>query len=221
MRRSTAGFIGCRAVSSFEISALARFLPRLPSWQAPQRSRRHRYWKSRVSAGNAVEPSIERFVQVLAGGRGPDRRAHHDEHRNSHQGKLVEPRPEGLGDDMKRYQTPGRSQGRQRDGAEAEGHRDARQQHQQRDDENGGAFEAGLTGHLRGLLAHSRGERLSRLVFRDAERRRAPRHQGRATRPGIAGPQDRVRSASRDRESRAARARRCWTASLRVIASYQ
>ena len=37
------------------------------------------------TAGHAIEPAVERLVEVLAGGRRADRRAHHDEHGYRHQ----------------------------------------------------------------------------------------------------------------------------------------
>jgi hypothetical protein len=88
------------------------------------------------AARHAIEPAVERLVQILAGRRGTDRRAHHHEHRDGDQGKFIEARPEGFGNHMDGVETLKQHQKRQRDGAEAEGHRNSRQQHQQRNDED-------------------------------------------------------------------------------------
>ena len=42
------------------------------------------------AAGHAVEPAVERVIEILAGGRGADRRAHHHEHRNRDQREIVQ-----------------------------------------------------------------------------------------------------------------------------------
>src|SRR5258706_490734 len=42
------------------------------------------------TARHAIEPAVERFVEVLAGGRGADRRAHHHEHGNRYEGEVVQ-----------------------------------------------------------------------------------------------------------------------------------
>ena len=55
-------------------------------------------------ARHAVEPAVERFVEVLARGRGADRRAHHHEHRDRHQREVVQARIERLGDDVQRVE---------------------------------------------------------------------------------------------------------------------
>ena len=91
-------------------------------------------------ARQAVEPAVERFVEVLAGGRGTDRRAHHHEHRDGDQRELVETGIEGLGDDMHAVEALEDQQENNGDRAEPEGDRHTRQQHQQRQHQDDGAF---------------------------------------------------------------------------------
>ena len=87
-------------------------------------------------AGQPVEPAVERLVEVLAGGRGADRRAHHHEHRDGDQREIVETGPERLGHDVHAVEALEDQQEDDRDRAEPEGDRNAGQQHQQRDDED-------------------------------------------------------------------------------------
>ncbi len=55
-------------------------------------------------ARQAVEPAVERLVEILAGRRGADRRAHHHEHRDRDEREFVEAGPEGLGNDVQRIE---------------------------------------------------------------------------------------------------------------------
>ena len=156
-------------------------------------------------AGQPVEPAVERLVEILAGRRGADRRAHHHEHRDRDQGEFVEAGIEGLGDDLHAVEALEDQQKDDRDRAEAEGHRHARQQHQQGDDEDDGA--------LRGR-AHAPSVASFRSRSIASERRRRGRHQaeqfGDVLQDQKAEP-DRHR---RYREPTAARARPCPSASL-------
>ena len=88
------------------------------------------------TAGQAVEPAVERLVEVLAGGRRADRGAHHYEHRNRDEGEIVETGIEGLGDDAHAVETLEYQKKDDRDRAQTESHRYARQQHPQRHDQN-------------------------------------------------------------------------------------
>ena len=103
-------------------------------------------------AGQPVEPAVERLVQVLAGGRRADRRAHHHEHRDRDQREVVQPRPEGLGDDVQRVEALEDDEEGDAIRAEPEGHRDARDEHQQRDDEDDRACMPGLMALSEGFL---------------------------------------------------------------------
>ena len=88
------------------------------------------------SARHAVKPAVERLVEILAGRRRADRRAHHHEHRDRDQREFVEAGPERLGDDVHAVEALEQQQKDDRNRTEAERHRNARQQHQQRRDEN-------------------------------------------------------------------------------------
>ena len=115
-------------------------------------------------AGQAVEPAVKRLVEVLAGRRGADRRAHHHEHRDRDQRELVEPGPERLGDHVQGVEALEDRQEDERDRAEPERDRNAGEQDEQRDDEDdralGGrahdfsprAFAGAGTGHVLGSL---------------------------------------------------------------------
>ena len=161
------------------------------------------------AAGQTVEPAVERFIEILAGRRGADRRAHHHEHRDRHQRELVEPGPEGLGDDVHAVEALEHQEEDDRDRAEAERDRNTRQQHQQRDDQNEQAFEL-VTG-LQGLRSRNSSDLLAEMPKGGA--RPVTRHISSAR---YCRTTSRVRSASRDRESTAAHARPCWNASLRT-----
>ena len=88
------------------------------------------------AAGQAVKPSVERLVQILAGRRRADRGAHHHEHRNRHEGKIVEAGPECLGDDVHAVDAVKKQQEDDRYRAEAKRHRNSRHQHQKGCNEN-------------------------------------------------------------------------------------
>ena len=88
------------------------------------------------SARQAVKPAVERLVKILAGRRRADRGAHHHEHRNGHEGKIVEAGPERLGDDMHAVDAVKKQKEDDRYRAEAKRDRDSRQQHQKGRNEN-------------------------------------------------------------------------------------
>src|SRR6185312_4988601 len=83
---------------------------------------------------------VERLIEILAGGRGADRRTHHHEHRNGDEREVVETRPEGLGDDVERVDALEDEQEDDRHRAEAEGHGNARHEHDEGGDEDERAF---------------------------------------------------------------------------------
>ena len=123
-------------------------------------------------ARQAVEPAVERLVEVLAGGRGTDRRAHHHEHRDGDQRELVETGIERLGDDMHAVDALEDQQEDDRDRAEPEGDRHTRQQHQERRTRT---MEPSVGSWA--LPALRACARIPRRLLRHAERRRPPAHQ--------------------------------------------
>ena len=56
------------------------------------------------AAGQPVEPAVERLVEILAGRRGADRRAHHHEHRDRDQREVVQPGVKRLGHHLQRVE---------------------------------------------------------------------------------------------------------------------
>jgi hypothetical protein len=91
-----------------------------------------------------VEPAVERLVQVLAGRRGADRRAHHHEHGDRHEGEIIEPGIEGLGGDAQRVDALKQDEESNGDGAQAERDRRARQKDDEGDDEDDRALGGGV-----------------------------------------------------------------------------
>ena len=87
-------------------------------------------------ARKTVEPAVERLVEILAGGRGADRRAHHHEHRDRNQREVVQSVKEGLGNDVQRTEALKDDDEGDRERAKTEGDRRAREQHDQRDDQD-------------------------------------------------------------------------------------
>ena len=89
------------------------------------------------AAGHAVEPAVERLVEVLAGGRRADRRAHHHEHRDRDQREVVQARSRTSPPTTCSASKPWKiTRNDDRDRAEPERDRRAGQQHHQRDDED-------------------------------------------------------------------------------------
>ena len=98
-------------------------------------------------ARNAVEPAVERLVQV-ARRRGDDAiaRAHQDEHRDRQQRETVQAGVEGLGDEVERTQALGTDQEGDRDAAEREGDGGAGEQGRERHQHDQEALRNSLTG---------------------------------------------------------------------------
>jgi hypothetical protein len=82
-------------------------------------------------AGHAVQPARQRLVEVGAGARGSDRRAHDDEHRQGHQGEIVQAGEHRFRHEMHAAPAVERQHETQCHGAEAEGDRQPGGQHQQ------------------------------------------------------------------------------------------
>src|SRR6478735_2976900 len=95
------------------------------------------------AGGYAIEPAVERLIEVLAGGRRADRRTHHHEHGYRHQREVGEAGVERLRRHVQRIQALEDHQKGDGDGAEPEGDRRTRQQHHQSDDENDGTLGGG------------------------------------------------------------------------------
>ena len=167
------------------------------------------------AARHPVKPTVERFVEVLAGGRRADGGAHHHEHRDGDQREFVEARPERLGDNMHAVEAMKKQKEDDRNRAEAERDGNARHQHQKGDDENERSLAwSGSWRVSQRLPGLSPCELLGVLFRLNAEGRRAAGDQANQFGEILQDQQARARPASKDRESTAARARPCSSASL-------
>src|SRR5262249_53513562 len=85
---------------------------------------------------HAIEPAVERLVEVLARGRRADRGAHHHEHRDRYQREVRETGIECLGRHVQRIHALKDHEERERDGAQPECNRRAGEQYDERGDKN-------------------------------------------------------------------------------------
>src|SRR6185295_850191 len=95
------------------------------------------------SARNAVEPAVERLIEVLAGGRGADGGTHHHEHGNRHQREVMQAGIKGFRRHAQRVHALEDHQKRKGDGAEPESDWRAREQDDQSYDEDDDALGGG------------------------------------------------------------------------------